>query len=103
MNAGFSLELAKDGRKNQSTVGNQPGLRPPYSLLPDHSVSETPIIQYEFPIKLGDTVRPHDGLVGYFNTRESPRPDDELELGDMFTPFESDLTGVDIGHLAGLG
>ncbi|KJK75911.1 hypothetical protein H634G_09276 [Metarhizium anisopliae BRIP 53293] len=89
VNAGFSLELATDERKNQSTVGNQPDLLPPYSLLPNSGMSGEPSIQYEFPIKLGDTVRPHDGLVGYFNARKSPRPEDELELGDMFTPFES--------------
>lgn len=88
VNAGFSLELAEDALKNQSKVGRQPDLEQPINLLPDPDNRDIP--QYEFPVKLGDSVRPHDGLVGYFRAKASPAPHDELMLDSMYTPFPND-------------
>ncbi|KAH8702290.1 hypothetical protein BGW36DRAFT_372532 [Talaromyces proteolyticus] len=97
VNVGLSLELATDIKKNQSTQGNQPNIKPPYSLLPpsdndsgdggDGEEPEEPTIQYKFPIKLGDVDRPHDGLVGYFHARASPEEENGLEVGDLYTPL----------------
>ncbi|PTB64500.1 hypothetical protein BBK36DRAFT_1179717 [Trichoderma citrinoviride] len=85
VNAGISLELSADARTNQSTLGDQPSKRPPYTLLPDPHPDTK---QYEFSIKLGDAARPHDGLVAYFRARDSPLPEDELKLDQLFTSFK---------------
>ncbi|KAH8689865.1 hypothetical protein BGW36DRAFT_389837 [Talaromyces proteolyticus] len=89
VNAGFSLELAENARTNQSTVGNQQGMLPPISLLPDYRIP-----QYDFAIKLGDSVRPHDGLVGFFKAKDKPQPTDELDLTDVYTPFPNDTKQI---------
>ncbi|GKZ23915.1 hypothetical protein AbraIFM66951_009149 [Aspergillus brasiliensis] len=87
-NAGFSLELAENALRNQSTADKQPDLLPPKVLLPDPDHPRIP--QYEFPVKLGDSVRPHDGLVGYFPAKATPVPEDELHLDNIYTPFPND-------------
>jgi hypothetical protein len=92
VNAGFSLELADDARKNQSTVGDQLDLRPPINLLPNPQTPEVPL--YEFVVKLGDSVRPHDGLVGYFWARDLPEPNDGLKLEQVYTPFPNETAQI---------
>ncbi|KAE8356854.1 hypothetical protein BDV28DRAFT_41567 [Aspergillus coremiiformis] len=86
VNAGLSLEIDTDAKKNQSTFGDQPGITPPHSLLPPEDESHPPT-QYDFSIKLGDVARLHDGLVGYFHARPEPQATNGLELGDLYTPL----------------
>ncbi|OAP61484.1 hypothetical protein AYL99_03687 [Fonsecaea erecta] len=86
--AGWSLELAADSRKNESTAGGQhPDKRLPIGLLEGDGD-----LRYQFPVKLGDKDRQHDGLVGYFEARDDvKRPKqghgDDFELTKCFTYY----------------
>lgn len=83
VNAGWSLELSIDEKKNQALSGTE---QQPVHLLPDHGKT------YDFPIKLGDKDRASDGLVGYFHLRdvgegkELPHGD-ELDLSSIYTYY----------------
>ncbi|KAF5575310.1 hypothetical protein FPANT_11394 [Fusarium pseudoanthophilum] len=53
--------------------------------------------QYTFPFKLGDTARPHDGLIGYFRAFDDPSrcPGQETDTSTLFTDFiKSNETNV---------
>lgn len=78
VNAGWSLELATDARRNQSHPHGQPSQAPSLPLV---DAEET----YMFPVKLGDVDRASDGLVGYFNTLSSPKVDDDIDLSKIYT------------------
>lgn len=74
VNVGFSLELAGYPLENQSTA------QVPVDL---------PILQYCFPIKVGDKLRAFDGLVGYFNAVKNASGEVDLDLSTLLTYFPS--------------
>lgn len=89
VNMGWSLELSTSAYKNQSMINSKP---PQISLISGKD-------PYAFPIKLGDSHREFDGLVGYFPVR--PRSgetedrqllpmNDELDLNKLYTYFGHD-------------
>ncbi|KAM7190135.1 hypothetical protein V8F20_009865, partial [Naviculisporaceae sp. PSN 640] len=91
VNMGWSLELATPPNQNQSTLNITPPVRK--LVHPEDSKQEAKDDSYLFPIKLGDSHREYDGLVGYFpvKARTSPpssRPDD---TGDLPIDNEFDL------------
>lgn len=105
-NAGWSLELGNTQRTNQSTVNTTAQDRylldpnaarddPKGGALPVHSPKG-----YTFPIKLGDSERSYDGLIGYFpaspiTTSPPPStstpPSSDLDLSKLYTYFTSSL------------
>lgn len=88
VNMGWSLELSTAPYQNQSTMNARP---PEISLTAGNS-------PYEFRVKLGDSHREFDGLVGYFPVKprsgEEDRKvlllDDELNLDKLYTYFGHD-------------
>lgn len=88
VNAAYSLELATDAKANESTLKSQAGLQTKYHLLRDPSDTSPDV--YNFPLKLGDAARLHDGLVGYFRAHPKPweqAPGDELDLAMLYTYY----------------
>ncbi|KAJ5105023.1 hypothetical protein NUU61_002370 [Penicillium alfredii] len=84
VNAGWSLELSIDEKKNQALSGAE---RQAVYLLPGPGKT-----CYDFPIKLGDKDRASDGLVGYFHLHdtgenEELKPGDELDLSSIYTYY----------------
>jgi hypothetical protein len=88
VNTGWSLELAINARKTQSTKQEQKDLPQPKNLLP----GTDPDKQYQFPIKLGDKDRAHDGLVAFFEAKQAPQPGDELDMANLYTDFAEGST-----------
>lgn len=85
VNMGWSLELSMPPNKNQSTINDKDPERYLLHQKNGPSVDDS----YLFPIKLGDSHREYDGLVGYFpvkNRTKSPKPQDSgnLPLNDKF-------------------
>ncbi|KAE8381123.1 hypothetical protein BDV26DRAFT_289826 [Aspergillus bertholletiae] len=80
LNAGWSLELSIDEKKNQALSDSEPQ---PVHLLPGQGRT------YDFPIKLGDKDRASDGLVGYFHLHgtDNLKPGDELDLSSIYTYY----------------
>jgi hypothetical protein len=76
-NCGWSLELATAPYENESTILSAP---------PDK-----PLLDYEFPLKLGDGLNRRDGVIGYFmgqsSTTQDPAP---FDYGKMFTYFQEE-------------
>lgn len=91
VNAGWSLELSIDEKRNQALSGEQ---QQPIHLLPENGT------QYRFPIKLGDKDRSGDGLIGYFNLNETEpntdlTPGNELDLKAIYTYYMGgDKSGI---------
>ena len=71
-NIGWSLELAADAMTTQVEM-DKPQL---IGLLPVEGQA-----RYEFDIKLGDSQRGFDGLVGYFECRDKLALDEDKDLG----------------------
>lgn len=88
VNMGWSLELATDAYVNQSSLNGEHS-DPEKWLLPNTEPEPHPRDTYRFCVKLGDKQRTYDGLVGYFNAREVPKPGDELDLSTLYTYFPS--------------
>ncbi|KAK0667212.1 hypothetical protein QBC41DRAFT_279504 [Cercophora samala] len=86
VNMGWSLELATPPTKNQSTIN---GKDPERHLIDPNDQSEADDF-YQFPIKLGDSHREYDGLVGYFPMR--PRSTNPKDVGTLPLNDEFDLT-----------
>ncbi|KAH8693994.1 hypothetical protein BGW36DRAFT_430016 [Talaromyces proteolyticus] len=83
VNAGWSLELSIDEKKNQALSASE---EQPVHLLPENGKT------YDFPIKLGDKDRSGDGLVGYFHLNETDpgtdlTPGNELDLRVIYTYY----------------
>ncbi|KAF2257917.1 hypothetical protein CC78DRAFT_527127 [Lojkania enalia] len=56
VNVGFSLELSIPALHAHNTLGKRPE---------DEQIE---LCEYQFPVKIGDSERPFDGMVGYFET-----------------------------------
>ncbi|KAK4166869.1 hypothetical protein QBC43DRAFT_256573 [Cladorrhinum sp. PSN259] len=88
VNMGWSLELATAPNQNQSTLNT--------------SDPEKSLYSYPFPIKLGDSHREYDGLVGYFpaKRRTEPHPSRPDEMGDLplNNEFELEKLYTYFGH-----
>ncbi|KAK4153609.1 hypothetical protein C8A00DRAFT_33629 [Chaetomidium leptoderma] len=80
VNAAWSLELASDAKTDQSSLDGHETKQQETGLLEGAEI-------YRFPVKLGDTDRAHDGLVGYFNALADPKPGDELDLSAIYTYY----------------
>ncbi len=81
-NVGFSLEVAATPVKSQSSISGYP------------QPARATLLDYSFPLKIGDKDRVYDGLVGYFNSRPGvtggvPASGDELDLDALLTYFPS--------------
>lgn len=83
-NIGLSLELSHPVLKNQSTLSNTP--------------EDMNLLEYSFPVKVGDLDRSYDGLVCIFEqparkSNDPPRitlpPGSELDLSSMITYYPS--------------
>jgi hypothetical protein len=72
VNMGWSLELDGQPLRNQSTTAN---VKSPERHLIPQSLEDTS--SYELQVKLGDAYREYDGLVGYFDSKPKPGPQDE--------------------------
>jgi len=72
VNMGWSLELDGPPLRNQSTTANVKN--PERHLIPE---SQDDPSSYELQVKLGDAYREYDGLVGYFDSKPNPGPEDE--------------------------
>ncbi|KAI0391891.1 hypothetical protein F5Y17DRAFT_385037 [Xylariaceae sp. FL0594] len=99
VNVGFSLELATAPYTNQSTMN---GRQPEMKLLSDQEKD-----QYRFPIKIGDSHREYDALVGYFpvKSRTGRQATDlpvnnELDLTRIYTYFGHDDKNKDKNTLS---
>ncbi|KAK3320291.1 hypothetical protein B0T19DRAFT_493319 [Cercophora scortea] len=94
VNAGWSLELGSDALASQVVRDNNP----PLTLLPRDGEEEDKG-QYMWGVKLGDSQRGFDGLVGYFKTRdglegEVPTTGDlGLVLDTVISDFGDETTG----------
>ncbi|GAW19372.1 hypothetical protein ANO14919_088580 [Xylariales sp. No.14919] len=82
-NAAFSLELSEPPITSQSTSSG-------YHPQP----SQRKIVDYEFPVKIGDKDRVFDGLIGYFESQpgavaDSVPPGKELIYDSLMTYFDS--------------
>ncbi|KAL9944069.1 hypothetical protein D7B24_007914 [Verticillium nonalfalfae] len=94
VNAGWSLELAADALASQADgeQGDEDGnpktrpRKPPHGLLPGTGKE-----QYSFGVKIGDRQRGFDGLVGYFECRESLSSEDTKDLGLELKSIRSDF------------
>ncbi|KAG7110628.1 hypothetical protein HYQ44_011018 [Verticillium longisporum] len=94
VNAGWSLELAADALASQADGEQEDGdgdsktrpRKPPHGLLPGTGKE-----QYSFGVKIGDRQRGFDGLVGYFECRESLSPEDTKDLGLELKSIRSDF------------
>lgn len=86
VNAGWSLELSTDAKKPQAKTGSDIEQEPRMKL---RGVQDNSKDVYRFPLKLGDKDRTSDGLVGYWNTSESPNPGNELDLSKIYTYYTS--------------
>ncbi|KAH6708473.1 hypothetical protein EV126DRAFT_456901 [Verticillium dahliae] len=92
--AGWSLELAADALVSQADGEQEEEdgdsktrpRKPPHGLLPG-----TGNEQYSFGVKIGDRQRGFDGLVGYFECRESLSPEDTKDLGLALKSIHSDF------------
>ncbi|KAF5856161.1 hypothetical protein ETB97_007818 [Aspergillus alliaceus] len=87
VNAGWSLELSIDEKKNQALSGSK---QQTVHLLPGRKREKRKT--YDFPIKLGDKDRSGDGLVGYFHHKETVpdkdlTPGNELDLSVIYTYY----------------
>ena len=65
VNVGFSLELSHEPLRSQIMPS------PPSPLGPLVPTDPQPLLEYKFPIKIGDKERPFDGVVGFFDNLES--------------------------------
>lgn len=63
VNVGFSLELATSPLRG-TTVPSPPSL-----LGPAIPTDPAPLLDYKFPIKIGDADRPFDGVVAFFDNQ----------------------------------
>ncbi|KAJ4294659.1 hypothetical protein N0V88_004888 [Collariella sp. IMI 366227] len=86
VNAAWSVELAADAKTDQSTLDGHQTKEQDTGLLEGAEI-------YNFPVKIGDTDRAHDGLVGYFNSLASPKPGNELDLTTIYTYYTGDSDG----------
>lgn len=82
-NFGFSLELATPPAKSQSSTSRFP------------QPARPKLLDYEFPVKIGDKDRLYDGLVGYFNPQPGAMAGkraagDELDLSELLTYYDVD-------------
>ena len=75
VNTGWSLELANPPLLNQSTRST--------------AIESPELLDYQFPMKIGDKDRVFDGLVGFFATKSTVplTYGDELELKKLYTYF----------------
>jgi hypothetical protein len=83
VNAAWSVELAADAKKDQSSLDGHEHKEQKTGLLEGEEI-------YKFPVKLGDMDRAHDGLVGYFKALASPTPGNELDLSTIYTYYTGD-------------
>lgn len=83
VNAAWSVELGADAKKDQSSLDGHENKQQDTGLLESAEI-------YNFPVKLGDKDRAHDGLVGYFNALATPQPGNELDLNCIYTYFTGD-------------
>ncbi|KAL2262121.1 hypothetical protein VTK26DRAFT_2419 [Humicola hyalothermophila] len=98
-NAAWSLELAADAKTDQSSLDGHETKQQPTGLLDNGTAAEV----YRFPLKLGDTDRAHDGLVGYFDTLANPQPGDELDLSAIYTYYYDTDAGTTATPLNPIG
>ncbi|OCL06350.1 hypothetical protein AOQ84DRAFT_432639 [Glonium stellatum] len=85
VNMGWSLELSTSAYTNQSTMNVS---APSMKLLGSPNAANV----YQFPIKIGDSHREFDGLVGYFPVKRAGEDhilplNDELDLTKLYTYF----------------
>jgi hypothetical protein len=95
VNAGWSLELAGEANLNWSTTDPPICPKPPRTLL-DPAGNQIPPndkSSFTFPIKIGDSTRTFDGLVGYFLPSKSPlsATTSDLDLSALYTFFTDHL------------
>lgn len=83
VNMGWSLEMATDAYQNQSTLSKA---SPDWWLLPDDQDPGRNL--YKFQVKLGDSDRTYDGLVGYFDTLPAQDTGNDLALDKLYTFLE---------------
>ena len=106
VNAAWSVELAADAKTDQSSLDGHETKQQDTGLLEGAEI-------YQFPLKIGDMDRAHDGLVGYFNALAGPKPGNELDLSVVYTYYTGDgdgdgdggspTVGVAVGPLNGIG
>lgn len=99
VNMGWSLELAVEAYESHASFGpstmrrtltqDEKDKKPRKGDNSDNHV-------YAFRVKLGDKTKAYDGLVGYWNAKESPVAGDGLELRELFTYYidETEDTGL---------
>ncbi|PON24143.1 hypothetical protein TGAM01_v206831 [Trichoderma gamsii] len=99
VNMGWSLELAVEAYESHASFGpstmrrtltqDEKDKKPRKGDNNDNHV-------YAFRVKLGDKTKAYDGLVGYWNAKESPVAGDGLELRELFTYYidETEDTGL---------
>ena len=87
VNAGWSLELAAAPLQSQSTFSIGNGPRQDQIPLPTTLLDQPGSERYSFPMKLGDELRAHDGLVGYWFAADELNPGDALALDKLYTYF----------------
>ncbi|KAK3307147.1 uncharacterized protein B0T15DRAFT_166212 [Chaetomium strumarium] len=96
VNAAWSLELATDACKDQSSLDGHEHKKQQTSLLDNGDGEHV----YQFPLKLGDKARANDGLVGYFPAQQTdtPQPGDELDLDVAYTYYPAAPGELAPGH-----
>ncbi|MCJ1355361.1 MAG: hypothetical protein MMC33_005352 [Icmadophila ericetorum] len=98
VNMGWSLELATPPLQNESVLN----LLPQDRLLLPASTPQLPsgqdpknpapplsTPQYSFPLKLGDSERTYDGLIGFWKSSTSPSQPSGFDLDNLFTYWDS--------------
>ncbi|KAL8769553.1 MAG: hypothetical protein Q9209_004484 [Squamulea sp. 1 TL-2023] len=80
VNVGFSLELANAPLRSHVVPSS------PLPLGPALPTDPEPLLNYKFPIKIGDKDRPFDGVAGFYDTlNASPGTTDWENLHTYFT------------------
>ncbi|OTA63075.1 hypothetical protein K449DRAFT_443531 [Hypoxylon sp. EC38] len=82
VNAGWSLELATEATTNHADLDLDTEPDPPIKLTGGRNDNI-----YDFPVKFGDITRANDGLVGYFDVKETKTAGDELDLTKIYTYY----------------
>ncbi|KAF3083866.1 hypothetical protein TWF102_000582 [Orbilia oligospora] len=91
--AAWSLELAEDENRNQSTFQPDSEIKNRERTL--LSGDKKPLNnQYQFPIKLGDKSRISDGMIGYFKAKgDNPQEGSFYNLDEIYSYFPPSSQG----------